>query len=77
MCWRCEKEDEFLDTIHDLACEASLAGSLPALIEAIVAEETDRDMRRHLAFIAAEMPVEGTLVGCVYLTALQTKARLQ
>jgi hypothetical protein len=61
-----------------LLCLRQYQDYIPLTI-ALCCEETDMEMAKHLTFIFLDSddPVEGTLIGHVYLDALQAKARLQ
>jgi len=82
MCRRCDAEREFLISIEDAAllCLKRYKDYIPLTI-ALCCEETDQEMARHLMFIRLDSDgddlVEGTLIGRVYLDALEAKARLQ
>jgi hypothetical protein len=83
MCRRCRGERQFLRSIEETAlyCSKQPYGIEPLLV-ALLMEETDQDVAKHLTFLYLDLEdqdeaVEETLIGRVYLSVLEMKAHLQ
>jgi hypothetical protein len=83
MCRKCDAQRQFLIDIEDAAVYcAHQHGTIAPLVTALVCEETDQEVAKHLTFLCLDLEsdgqaVEDTLIGRVYLNVLEIKARLQ
>lgn len=83
MCRKCDAEREYLIAIEDAAVLCAHAhGDIAPLIVALLHEETDQEVAKHLTFMYldtedSDESVEDTLIGNVYLRVLELKAKLQ
>lgn len=80
MCEKCDGERRFLSEMQALArlVEDDWEATRDLLI-AMHCEERDQDISRHLLFLTDDsgQPVEELLLGALYLSVLEMKARLQ